>query len=113
MASGYSIANSKLISSAGAECVSAPIEIKSTPVSAIARTVLKLTPPDASNNAWPHNEIDRFVLARLDEEQLQPSPEADRNTLIHRLSFDLIGLPPTPEEVQAFVGDPAPDAYVD
>ena len=57
------------------------------------------------------NDIDRFVLARLDKEGLAPSPEADRTTLIRRLSLDLIGLPPTPEEVDAFLNDIAPDAY--
>ncbi|MBY0514789.1 MAG: DUF1553 domain-containing protein, partial [Gemmataceae bacterium] len=57
------------------------------------------------------NPIDAFVLARLREKGLTPSPEADRRTLIRRLSFDLIGLPPTPEEVDAFAADPAPDAY--
>jgi hypothetical protein len=57
------------------------------------------------------NPIDAFVLAKLREKGLQPSPEADRRTLIRRLSFDLLGLPPTPEEVAAFVADRAPDAY--
>jgi hypothetical protein len=57
------------------------------------------------------NPIDAFVLARLEQEKLAASPEADRYTLIRRVSFDLIGLPPTPEEVDAFVNDPAPDAY--
>ncbi len=55
--------------------------------------------------------IDRFVLARLAERGLKPSPAADRVTLIRRLSFDLVGLPPTPEEVEAFVNDSAPNAY--
>lgn len=57
------------------------------------------------------NPIDRFILTRLELEGLKPAPEADRRTLIRRLSFDLLGLPPTPEEVDAFVNDPAPDAY--
>ncbi len=55
--------------------------------------------------------VDRFILARLEQEGLTPSPEADRRTLIRRLSFDLTGLPPTPEAVDAFVADAAPDAY--
>ena len=59
----------------------------------------------------PANEIDRFIRARLAPEQLEPAPEADRRTLIRRLSFDLIGLPPTPDEVDAFVNDIRPDAY--
>jgi mono/diheme cytochrome c family protein len=57
------------------------------------------------------NEIDRFVRARLAEKGLTPSPRADRSTLIRRLSFDLIGLPPTPAEVKAFVEDQSPNAY--
>jgi hypothetical protein len=60
---------------------------------------------------WPRNEIDRFVLARLGREKLSPSPEEDRPRLIRRVSLDLIGLPPTPEEVDAFVADTRPDAY--
>jgi hypothetical protein len=58
------------------------------------------------------NAIDDFVQATLAAQNLQPSPEADRVTLIRRLNFDLIGLPPTPEEVDAFVNDSSPDAYV-
>jgi hypothetical protein len=57
------------------------------------------------------NDIDRFILSRLAESKLAPSPSAERHTLIRRLSLDLTGLPPTPEEVAAFVADPAPDAY--
>ncbi|MBL8864640.1 MAG: DUF1553 domain-containing protein [Planctomycetia bacterium] len=55
--------------------------------------------------------IDDFVLLKLKEKGLRPSPEADRRTLIRRLSFDLIGLPPTPEEIDAFVKDASPNAY--
>jgi len=60
---------------------------------------------------WARNPIDRFVLSRLEVEGLAPSPEADRATLIRRLSLDLIGLPPTPEQVDAFIADESPDAY--
>lgn len=60
---------------------------------------------------WPRNPIDHFVLARLEEENLQPAPEADRASLIRRLAFDLTGLPPTPEEVRAFQLDNSPRAY--
>ncbi|MFN3647945.1 MAG: DUF1553 domain-containing protein [Armatimonadota bacterium] len=57
------------------------------------------------------NPIDRFVLAELERQGLGLSPEADRRTLVRRLYFDLLGLPPTPEQVETFVSDPAPDAY--
>ena len=67
--------------------------------------------PTLRNKAWPKNEIDAFILARLEKEGLQPSPEASRETLIRRLSLDLNGLPPTPQEVDAFVVDRASDAY--
>ncbi len=62
-------------------------------------------------SAWPSNEIDRFILARLEGAGLKPSPEADRITLLRRLTFDLTGLPPTPAEVDAFLADQSPDAY--
>ncbi|HTS61641.1 MAG TPA: DUF1553 domain-containing protein [Candidatus Acidoferrales bacterium] len=67
-------------------------------------------PPAVKNGSWVRNEIDRFVLARLEQEGLAPSPEADRATLIRRLAFDLDGLPPTPAESQAFQDDRSPDA---
>ena len=68
-------------------------------------------PPAVPDAAWPKNDIDRFLLARLASEQLQPSPEADRYALIRRVSLDLTGLPPTLEEVEAFVKDADPQAY--
>jgi hypothetical protein len=67
--------------------------------------------PEVKQTGWVRNEIDRFVLAKLEAKKLQPSPEADKATLIRRLSMDLIGLPPSPVEVDAFVADTAPDAY--
>lgn len=69
------------------------------------------TPPSVKNEAWIKNDIDRFVLARLENEGIAPSPATDRYTLIKRLSYDLLGLPPTPEEVDAFVKDQSSDAY--
>ncbi len=73
------------------------------------------TPPalTAADQAkpWPRNPVDHFILAKLQAEGLTPSPEADRAALIRRATFDLHGLPPTPQEVDAFVHDPAPDAY--
>ncbi|HYO09544.1 MAG TPA: PSD1 and planctomycete cytochrome C domain-containing protein [Tepidisphaeraceae bacterium] len=68
-------------------------------------------PPPVADANWCRNPIDRFVLARLEKEGLEPSPEADRTTLIRRLSLDLTGLPPSPDEVDAFVADPDPHAY--
>lgn len=67
--------------------------------------------PAASMKGWVRNPIDNFVLARLDKEGLKPSEEADRTTLLRRLSLDLIGLPPTPVEVEAFLKDKSKDAY--
>lgn len=69
------------------------------------------TPPAARHPGWAKNEIDRFVLARLDREGLEPSPDADRISLIRRVAYDLTGLPPAPEAVAAFVHDPSPQAY--
>ncbi len=67
--------------------------------------------PQVKNSAWVQNSIDRFVLERLEREGLDPSPEASRETLVRRLTLDLIGLPPTPDEVDAFVEDRRPLAY--
>jgi mono/diheme cytochrome c family protein len=67
--------------------------------------------PAVSNSAWVRTPIDRFVLAKLDEEGLHPSPEADRATLLRRVTFDLTGLPPTPAELKAFLDDRSPLAY--
>ena len=67
--------------------------------------------PKVANPSWVRNPIDSFVLAKLDSEKLQPGPEANRTTLLRRLSFDLIGLPPTPEEIDSFLNDKNPNAY--
>jgi hypothetical protein len=67
--------------------------------------------PAAKPKKWAHNPIDNFVLARLQKEGLKPSPEADRPTLIRRLTLDLTGLPPTIKEVDDFVADRRPDSY--
>ncbi len=75
------------------------------------QTPVRPAPPAINNPAWLRNEIDQFVLARLESEGLAPSPEADKNTLVRRVSFDLTGLPPTPEQVAAFVNDDSEEAY--
>jgi hypothetical protein len=67
--------------------------------------------PSVVDEHWAHNPIDRFISARLDAAGLKPAPEADRRTLVRRVSLDLTGLPPEPEDVEAFVADSAPDAY--
>ena len=67
--------------------------------------------PALKDEHWARNGIDRFVLARLEKEGIKPSPEADRVTLIRRLSLDLLGLPPSPKEVDDFLADSRPDAY--
>jgi hypothetical protein len=72
---------------------------------------MRPTPPLVQQSAWPRNEIDRFVLEKLEIAGLHPAPEADRPTLIRRLSIDLIGLPPLPAEIDAFVADTDPQAY--
>ena len=67
--------------------------------------------PPEGEDSWAWSDIDRFVLAKLTEKELSPSAEADRRTLIRRLKFDLLGLPPTPEEIGAFVADRDQNAY--
>jgi len=73
--------------------------------------ITALTPPAVKNTAWPNSSIDPFILSRLEASNLAPSPEADRRALVRRLYFDLTGLPPTFEQVEAFVADRSPDAY--
>ncbi|GBC93269.1 hypothetical protein HRbin15_01759 [bacterium HR15] len=67
--------------------------------------------PEVQNKRWVRNPIDAFILHRLEQEGLQPSPEAPKEVLIRRVYLDLIGLPPSPEEVDAFLKDKRPDAY--
>ncbi|HKQ78262.1 MAG TPA: DUF1549 and DUF1553 domain-containing protein [Blastocatellia bacterium] len=71
----------------------------------------RAAPPEVKNRTWIKTPIDQFVLASLEKEGMRPSPEADRVTLLRRLSLDLIGLPPTVAEVDAFLNDKSPDAY--
>ncbi|MFO1093029.1 MAG: DUF1553 domain-containing protein [Planctomycetaceae bacterium] len=67
--------------------------------------------PEVRKAGWVRNPIDQFILARLEAEGLTPAPEADRHTLARRAALDITGLPPTPEQVAAFVADQSPDAY--
>ena len=67
--------------------------------------------PATMRSVWVRNPIDQFILARLEREGLQPSPDADKETLLRRVTYDLTGLPPTPAEVDAFLADKLPDAY--
>jgi hypothetical protein len=70
------------------------------------------TLPDAiGDQSWPRNPIDRFILSKLESVGLKPSPDASKSTLIRRVTLDLTGLPPTPEEVDAFLADASPEAY--
>ncbi len=74
------------------------------------RPIGRPVPPPCKTADWPQTPVDSFVLAQLEQHGLTPSPAADRRTLLRRLSFDLIGLPPTPEEVEAFQADASPEA---
>ncbi|MCB1211083.1 MAG: DUF1549 domain-containing protein, partial [Verrucomicrobiales bacterium] len=67
--------------------------------------------PTVKDKTWPQQRVDHFILARLEAKDLTPSRPADPRTLVRRLTFDLTGLPPTPEQVQAFLNDTAPGAY--
>ena len=69
--------------------------------------------PKVGQQKWPRNEIDNFILARLEQASLSPAPEATRQQLIRRVFYDLIGLPPTPAQVHAFVNNPDSNAYED
>jgi hypothetical protein len=75
------------------------------------RPLQKIDPPVVNNIEWCRTPIDRFIVAALQARGIRPNPPADRRTLIRRLSFDLLGLPPAPEEIDVFVADPRPVAY--
>ena len=67
--------------------------------------------PEVRDPAWVRTDVDRFVLAKLASNRFEPAAEADRRTLLRRLTFDLTGLPPSPEEIDQFLSDSAPNAY--
>ncbi|MEP6755398.1 MAG: PSD1 and planctomycete cytochrome C domain-containing protein [Chthonomonadales bacterium] len=73
--------------------------------------VRKIAVPSVKNTAWVSNPIDRFILSKLESNGLQPAPAAGKAALLRRLTYDLIGLPPTPDQVKAFVADTSPNAY--
>src|SRR6476620_6291992 len=75
------------------------------------QTIQNPAPPNVQNSALGRTPIDNFVLARLEAVGLTLNAEADRRTLIRRLTFDLLGLPPTPGEIDAFLADRSTDAY--
>lgn len=70
-----------------------------------------VTTPDVRNVDWARDDIDRFILAKLEAQGLQPTTDADKVTLLRRVTFDLTGLPPTPEELDSFINDTSPDAF--
>lgn len=76
------------------------------------RPLGKVSPPPVADPSWVRTPVDRFVLARLESEGLAPSPEAGRVAWLRRVHFDLVGIPPTPQQVQAFVADQRPDAHL-
>jgi hypothetical protein len=67
--------------------------------------------PTVKNKSWVRNPIDNFILTKLEEKQIKPAPYADRRTLLRRLTYDLIGLPPTPQEIDAYISDTSPNAW--
>jgi hypothetical protein len=67
--------------------------------------------PEVRHTRWARTDVDRFILASLESRQLAPSPEAGRRTLLRRAAFDLLGLPPTPDQSQEFLSDPSPEAW--
>jgi hypothetical protein len=75
------------------------------------KPVTKPSPPQVKNAAWVKNDIDRFTLAKLEAADMSPNEIADKRTLIRRAYFDVVGLPPTPEQVQAFLADNSPNAF--
>ncbi len=73
--------------------------------------IKKPSVPNVKDAKWPRDDLDAFVLARLEEHGLSPASDADRYTLLRRVTFDLTGLPPTLEEIEAFINDPSDRAY--
>jgi hypothetical protein len=76
------------------------------------RPLAEAPAPRVKNNAWPRSDVDRFILAKLESEGLSPVADADKPTLLRRVFFDLVGIPPTPVDIESFLADDAPDAFV-
>ena len=93
----------------------AKLPVNSNPTDAhwtwLRQTPAKPQNPKVKNQSWPRNPIDNHILAKLESQNLTPAPEAPKRTLLRRLYFDLIGLPPTPEQTREFLDDPSPTAY--
>jgi hypothetical protein len=94
----------------------APAAASATPSLAAARKFWSFQPPRETfppivRTAWGRTPIDNFILAKLEEKKMKPAPEADRRTLLRRITFDLSGLPPSAEEIEAFLRDESPDAF--
>src|SRR5579872_7339274 len=75
------------------------------------KSVAQTTPPSVNNTSWVKLPIDRFILAKLEATGLKPAAQASREQLIRRVTLDLIGLPPTPKEIDDFLGDNSPNAW--
>jgi mono/diheme cytochrome c family protein len=75
------------------------------------KPVKKPAPPEVKDTAWAKTPVDNFILAKLEEKELKPNPQADKRTLIRRATFDLIGIPPTADEVADFLKDESPEAF--
>jgi len=96
---------------AGKETPAPPPAVASSNAHWSFRPVRRPPVPDVTLRSWAANPVDRFILARLEREGISPSPEAPKAVLLRRVTLDLTGLPPTPEEVRAFLADSRPDAY--
>ena len=95
----------KAIAADGAPAPRKPIDFSKAREFWSLKPVVDVRPPAVHDAAWPTSDIDRFILADLEKRRLKPAADADRRALIRRVTFDLTGLPPTPEEVEAFVAD--------
>jgi hypothetical protein len=100
-----------LLAAAAAAQAPAPTAAQSKPAHWAFVAPVRPPVPAVRNTSWPKNDIDRFVLARLEQLGIAPSPEAERHELLRRVTFDLTGLPPTVAELDAFLADQTPDAY--